>query len=108
MQQTQNLSELTELVKSEKGNIQLCISQQEKSSSGISLGDEDTGGADQEIEVKILMEAAKKAIVFEKVYNQSIEYEEAIKQIKALEQAFPLQKMSVEEIEKRIQTIDQG
>ncbi|KMY53370.1 hypothetical protein AC623_04705 [Bacillus sp. FJAT-27231] len=102
MQQIQNLSELTELAKSEQGNKQLFISQQEKSSSGISLGDEDTKGANNEIEVKILMEAPEKVIVFKKVYNQSIEYEEAIKQIKALEQTVPLQKVSPEEIEKRI------
>ncbi|RJS61941.1 hypothetical protein [Bacillus sp. PK3_68] len=102
MKQIQDLGEIMSLVRSQQEKEKIFISQQEKNLSDMSLGDEDTGGAAIEIEVKILM--PEEAVYFDKVYTHSIEYEEAVSQIKEFEQLSALQKISPEDMEKKYNT----
>lgn len=106
MEQTQNLNELMAAVQSGKDNRQLFISQQEKSPGGVSLGDEDTGGSDIEVDVKVLLADAEQPLYFEKTYTSSIEYEEVSSQINKLEQSASLQKISPGDMENKVKAFD--
>ncbi|KAB7705543.1 hypothetical protein F9802_13455 [Bacillus aerolatus] len=102
MKQAQNLDELIDFAQSVNGDKELFICQQESSPSGVSLGDEDTGGTDVEMNVKILLEASKSVICYEKVYENSVQYEEDSTQMKELEQAVPSQRIAPSDMEEKM------
>ncbi|WP_046175297.1 hypothetical protein [Domibacillus indicus] len=101
MKRAETLEDFIELVESAAGRKSLFTSEQESPLPDAAIGDEDSGEAIA-ITVQALLECSSESVYFSATYNDSVHYEEAVKQLKELERLMPSQKVIPSEIQKRV------
>lgn len=101
MKRAETIEEFMEFAQSAAGDKKLLTSQQESTSPDVMIGDEDTGAASVSITVLALLEASEGSVYFSSVYEDEVEYGEAIKQLEKLEETIPTEKVDSSEIDKR-------
>ncbi|WP_174728515.1 hypothetical protein [Mesobacillus harenae] len=99
-----SLTKLIEEAQEHRGQSELWMAQHEVESTGVTLGDEDTGGAGAELELKALLKTPEQALNYSETFQDPLLYEDAMSQLEQIKKLVPYHVTSPQKLERLTST----